>query len=608
MSQQRKISGFGRIALLFSCLPIFVLSLVGNYSLSRFNAYFEKTKTDLMEKKLDAGVAACNRDYFLYSRIEPLIQILRAYGPECEELNKIYNELLAKWGITLKVYFYKNFSFARSLPSNAPFSESYGKILQAITFSGPKFYQARRDLKPDIDKTLDTRFLLNDIKRWEGSFTYISGTKGTFFLQNFPDGYGIFVSLLSYPQGREMFKMIPEAARKNLGIGFLKEDVWITPKTCTQSQMRLAWEHWKSQKGQIVRLFGYNWAFCQARSAIVWCYAQKDEANFQQIWVASLIWGGYIFSAVLFIGFLLAFFETSICNFLVKPINSLSIRIQLIALFLMASILPLGMGVILSSIAILDRQEILFMKANQESNKIILKFERSYHALLEKFKQFCIHLRDSSLVKEARTNALASAAYEFLSRDEVQQLEIRDGAGKTIYSTWDPVVDGTSWITEQFSKMAIKRHAPNRLTSSLKKVSVEDVVTDSLMASVDSGMTVPMKYPGKVWLIKMGGGSAGIWFWDVYTQLSSGPAFIFVVSQIGWMYRDYILKTFDQFKEGDYPLIGAIETKWRKRFITTFPFLEGPELETLIQVGIRSNMINRTMYREIELKQGRFLL
>jgi len=603
-----RMGNFGRLLFLFSGVTFFILAIVGNFGLSRYREFSRSKLAEQMQKMLDVAVSSSIRGNFVRKRLDEFINMVRRFGAKSPKIEKLLRTFESDWGLTLKAYVYKEFKPVKVFPDGAPHVELMRDILKGCKLSGKELSEEQRRLHRSILTVFGEGNRLDLIKQWEGSLNGISSSSpGLFFNTNTQDGYNFFFLVASWPQATFLFERLPLAIREKTGFRPHEgERKWITPPGISPDQIEAAWKRFKEESTPILFWNNQAWIFCQNPLEDIWCCVSEENPSTVGKGVEIGVFLGYFISGVLMLLFILGFWNLDWVKNLESRLNVLPISIKINALFFMASILPLIMAIIIGAIAMMDREELQAEKARQESDRLFLDLANSYYTCIEEFKQLSAKLRNSEIVLKGMTEAIEEEVFARISEDKLQRVEIRNGDNEVIFTTFDPAVHGSSWMTETFSKIALRRHAPQRVGERLQKISGQDIVTESLFSNIDPTIMTPMKLPGKVWLIRMDGGSPPLWFWDVYPEISSGPAFIFITNQLGWAYKkklEEILNAQD-FAKGS--VLGYIQNLWNETPYRTFPKFPFRFPEEFLAAALRSKETKQAIYRELSLQGQKY--
>ncbi|HEY9071330.1 MAG TPA: SpoIIE family protein phosphatase, partial [Candidatus Ozemobacteraceae bacterium] len=284
----------------------------------------------------------------------------------------------------------------------------------------------------------------------------------------------------------------------------------------------------------------------------------------------------------------------------VERLEALPMRFRLTALFLMATALPLGLALILGGIGVMDRTEVIATESDRHALDRLHRAETGYSLLVDRFRVVSERLRDWRAMREARIGTLGPAALRLQERDIVQDIELRDGSAAPIFTTIDPVVKGSNQAIDAFSRIAIRRHAPNRITGSADKVGANELIGEALLSSDDVGLASMLRSRGKVWTFKMGTNPT-LWFWDVYADQATGPAFICTTNQLEWIYSSYLRTRAAKPAESGSPHILSMRYGPDTAFDHFLPALRGSGAEELRHAVIRSQESGRILTRSLRI-------
>jgi len=603
-------SGFGRLFLLFLGIPFLLLAIIGSYTMGRFEEHAERERLALLESELDLGVSESSVAFYLIKRINAFWRLLRSKGPDSVEVARFYHAFSKVWGIPCSAYIYQNRKLTRTFPDNAAFRSTFETILIDLNRLGEDFKIAQRKnnqaLLTIFGPSNRLELLLNSkgkLRRFTHG-TNGESNRGAYIWKELPNGLGLFIVIPQPPDFQTRFSAIRKRLPPNAGAALPPANAWFPPAGTTKTDMRIALQKTVAEGRNQTQYRGFNWIFCQGREGAVWCSAKTFPATGLTGPIESLVFSGYLISVVFFLLFILAQIELQPGLNISDRLESLSIRTRLGLLFALATVLPLGIAVILGSIGLMDRREFLLSEAGRESLSRLSQLEQGYKSGVEQFKKISISLRNSPSATLLRLPQLESRVNRLVKNRAIQRFEIRDSAGKLFFSTDDPLVHGVSHAMDLFSRVAIRRHAPSRLGTANEKISAEELMGEELLSSDDMGLAALLRQPGKVWTFKMGVNPC-IWYWDIYDELATGPAFIAVTHQIEYLYEGYIRTTLVRGAPAN-PLRLAVEMGEESTSFRTLPGVSAPGWLPLLRACARSLETGRVLFRELELPHGRF--
>ncbi|NLI75604.1 MAG: SpoIIE family protein phosphatase [Candidatus Riflebacteria bacterium] len=525
-------------------------------------------------------------------------------------LDRAYQALTHREGLAVTAYVYRHRELVRTFPAAAPHRATFATILKDMHLDGPAFAAAQRAHNHALLDIFGPGNRLELLFRAKGKLRrFTQGThRGAYLIQEFADGTGVFFVLSRLPSFATRFTAVRPSLSPTLGAAIPAEDRWFPPAHTDAGQMRVALQMTVAEGRPQVQHAGLEWVFCQNREGIVWCAAQPLPASPLSSPVTTLVTVGYLLALACFLLFALAQGGFAPGLALTDRLEGLNIRLRLGLLFALATVLPLGIAIILGSIGLADRREMLIAEAGRDGLARLSQAEVGYTRQVEQFRRISLGLRFSPLVRDLRLDDLGRVIDRLVRANAIQRFEIRDPQGKTIFTTDDPEVHGVTHATDMFSRVAIRRAAPNRLGANVDKVSAEELLAEGFVAREDVGLSALLRQPRKVWLFRMGT-SPCLWFWDAYPELppsaASSAAFVAVTHQLEWVYEEYVRKTFGH-AVATAPTRLVVELGLDSANFRTRPGLRGPGWSPLLHAVTRSQETGRVLFRELDLPSGRF--
>ncbi|NLI77794.1 MAG: SpoIIE family protein phosphatase [Candidatus Riflebacteria bacterium] len=601
----RLFGDFGRLITAFLAVTLLLLSLALHRSLPRFEEHFQQARRRTLEERLDRLVGTLTGDYPVNTMVQTVLGPLVTHGPFHPEVERAAREIVRK-GLVAEFYVYREFVFQRTIPDGLPETEGIRQILLGTTRSGEALAQAQREVAPVIDRLFGSGNRLELIKRRPNGWNSFGppGAGNRLQCLHLPAGYEVMVILRGLPSPLSLFADLPPAERDTAALAIPTTGLWVPPAGVATADLEIAWEAVRSGGGAPVRQGGLDWALAEDNLGRVWGVVQPVGTSPVGRLMSAAIVAGYGGAGVLLCLFALAVAGTPWGRRLTVPLNSLSIRVQFFALFFLTALVPLGMALLVGVLGQLDRREVQFAEAMTRGRQVLLGFEQAYHACLTEFEQTARRLRDSPEARAVRTAALASEVMDLVEAVKLQRLELRDAAGRTLFTNLDPAIHGTSSFLETFCRIAVRRHVPRRPGQPEERISAEDVFSEALLSGLDPGFLLPLRQRGRVWIYRLGNGSPTLLYWDVYPDAATGPAFIVLAHQLGWTYEAWLDSVFRTRPGAGLPVTGRAAGRPGPDPVEILPPLQGPDRDKLAFATLRCNETQETLFREIALDDG----
>jgi len=253
----------------------------------------------------------------------------------------------------------------------------------------------------------------------------------------------------------------------------------------------------------------------------------------------------------------------------------------------------------------MDRTEVIATESDRQALGRLHRYEHGYMPLLERFRENSERLRDWPAMKEGRAELVRPYAAKLQERNILQDIEIRDDQANAIFTTIDSVVKGSNQAIDMFSRIALRRHAPSRGGMHADKVSANELVGEAILSSDDIGLATMLRARGKVWTFKMGTNPT-LWFWDVYADQATGPAFFCTTHQLEWIYGASIRALTSKPESPSAPRPAAMRFCSDTAADVLWPQMKGPDNAALRRAIIRSQESGRVLTRSLQLEDGMY--
>lgn len=613
MSRPAVSRDFGSLVLLFLGIPLLVLSVIGGQMASRFQEEEDRTRASEQEFQLDRLVGQTTEIAWGLDRLTPFQRILERRFDDPAAVERA-REALKKQGFDLTVYLFRDSRLVRSHPASTIHEKLFSDLYAGIGFEGERLAETQRRLKKPILDLLGPGHRPELLKRYPGRLSIFKqrNGKGGYLYRTLRDGRGWFIFVPTYPGFITRAKVTLGGRHPENGVGLPALNRWIPPAGISSRTMLLAWSLSEREGGQPVHLGDRTWRFASGRNGEVWCRATRAFAWKAPGPLQLAIGFGYL-TSIFFIGlYLLQKMGLEACTSLILRFDRLSLASRFTLFFSTASLVPLGVGILLGALALQDRGEILRADAARQSLERISFLESVHEPHLERLTQLSKRLRNAPWVQDVLHSTISQTISHLIRIDAIQRFEIRDPHGEVLFSTDDPEVHGTSLAQALFSRTAIRRLIPHRLGRDSEKVSADDLLGESILSSDELGMASLLRKPNSLWTFHMGTGSA-LWYYDVFGDLATGPAFIAVTHQLEWIYeraiRQHIqasLKTDPPRKRfsplgRETPFQASLHIDPKTSRLTLNPLLSISGTRELIAAALRSSQTGRVIFRELRL-------
>ncbi len=592
---------FGRFALLFLAIPILLLAAVGSHTQYRFEDHLQRRKMLSMENRLDRGIAATSRTFCLLSMMSEYLHRVRRLGLDSPALEKELARIRKRFQLPLKAYFYRKGELIRSFPAGDEHDPVFRVLLSALLLKGEARNAAQRDLKDPIMKIFGpgSRLELMQTARGKVGRALSGEHRGAYFWEEFRNGLGVFFFIKDVPGAAKRFNSLVRKRMPCIGAAEPDRRLWLPPLGIPPIQMEIAWKKALSEGRATVVHAGFEWIFARNRYGFLWCCAQRSGEGEKGSGIGFVVGLGYTVSGILLLIYLLGSFQFGTGLDVIHFIDSLPIRTRLLSLFATATILPLGMALLLGSIVLFDKREVLQTEATRAGLERLNTLEQGYRGRLEKLERLSKALRARVSSESEHLEAVHEELKDLVEALELRRFEVRDPHGKAIISNLDENIHGLSQAQELFGRVAVRKHAPHRLGDQ-DRMSAAEIVSESILSTDEAGMATLLRERARLWTFRAGT-SPAFWYWDVFPELSTGPAFIAITHQMDDIYRAQVHSTFLPAGSGEKPRQLALEISEELGSLSTIPFIREKGIASLRRAAVRSMETGRILFREVEL-------
>ena len=605
MRTKQTNASFGRLILIFLAILLLFLSSTANNSLIRF----EKEQRNNFEQKfissLDPLIAKVTEASFIRDRFEQIKKILEQDGIKPDFIEKEMKNLSKNFQTEIKGFFYKNLELRSSYGSNEKDFELFKDLMKKLHLKGEAFKSAQRELNQKLLDTFGPGHRLEILRGDNGElWRFKSLQNDQYYLwDKFRNDISFFIIASRFPDFIERFAIVKDnTGNKLAGAGWPERKAYSVPEGVSLDQMLSARIKAKLSGKNIVKAFNKYWVFIDDESGVFYCKIKSPEfPETDNIVLTRAILRFSLFAGLAF----LALYIFSWAN--LNPgkklnifLDELSIRYRILAMFSIASVFPVIFSLLIGLASISERAEIIEKQAKGESIANLYRVERMVSQKMDQIRIMTDKMRNELKTRPGSEKFLQEYLNKYNLPRALTRLEVRDGTGKILYSTDDRKVHGVTAAIDMFSRVALKRHAPERMGKNVNLITPAEIVSESALSTDEIGMATVLRQRGKQWIFRMGTFPT-IWYWDVYPELTSGPAFMHFAAQMIVVYKMQIKEALANQDNKKQSLILSTEINHRYNNYTIYPHIEGLDEEKLLQAAIVSLRTGKVLFRKATL-------
>ncbi|MBF0406331.1 MAG: SpoIIE family protein phosphatase [Candidatus Riflebacteria bacterium] len=604
---------FGYAIILFAIIPLFIFSFTINQSLERFTEEKIQKQHLAMEKDLDFFVAKTFSNNYIIKHVRNMVKQISREGFHSPNLLKYRNKILRTKNIALSAYLFKDGKIVHTIPETASNKEFISDYYQALFLNGVELTEKQIKIKESVEKLMGSSMRAEVFRRYPRSLQIVrtGGVNRCFYWTHDRKGLGIFIVISNFPDIIKRTQNSLRTFQNGFGAGIFNKNsnsvTFLPPNGISTETMTLAWKRSQNEGSDFIHFAGKDWLFVFHESGEIWCKVIESSSGKKSIY-HFLVFAGYFISSMLLLLLLLGTFQIEFAKNLIDRLESTGIKYRLGWLFCMASIVPLAIALLFSGLGINYRAEILREENCRQALERLNSLENSYIKGYERFRKRCTFLRNASWIKVPDKERIASWAARMTQIEELQRLDIRNIKGEELFSTDDQRLHGAAMASMVFSRMASKKHSPERLQGLGLDITPEEIVSEGILKSDDVGMATVMSKRNQIWRFQLGCGTTALWYWDVYPELATGPSFTAITHQMNWILYKEVRKIISNQSSDrrNFQAIFEIDN-WHPRFEFS-PRFSGIGKNELKAAAIRSFVSKKFLSREIEIDGSKYLV
>ena len=208
-------------------------------------------------------------------------------------------------------------------------------------------------------------------------------------------------------------------------------------------------------------------------------------------------------------------------------LNNLSIKYRIIGILTVSSVFPAIMSLIFGFSLLSDKEKVLEEAILSESLAGISNIENQYKVLLDKFYKVALEIREAAKSKDfsIKTFHKYLDKYSMDTDSGLTFIEMRDGDVNSLITMHDREISGIATTMDLICRIVLKLHSPKRINSTKLNISPAEIVSESVVSTDELGFSTLLRQRGKEWTLRSAAHPT-LWYWDVYPELATGPAFI----------------------------------------------------------------------------------
>ncbi|MBU1106683.1 MAG: SpoIIE family protein phosphatase [Candidatus Riflebacteria bacterium] len=605
-----KTVSFGRLTTIFVGIMLLFLALTAEQTQQKLNSEFDRKVINQLEASLDQVILQTSDESFAYNRFKELIETARQHGINSLRLQQEVVSCVEKYKLPVKCFFYQNQQLVRSFYAEAEELLLFAPILQGMAAKNESFIQAQRQLHQMLLDYFGPGNRLELVKLSKSMVRRyrVKNSDQFYYWNDMKDGLGVFFIATRPNTFIERFKSIYTEPCE-FGAGNPTTQEWVPPRGISPDQTAAAFMKARLSGQNHTLAFGHIWYFVTDETGVVWCRADKLASSEEQRpeWAQKV----FLVSAALCLAALLIYLcsllgampGTTFC----KCLDSLSIKYRVLGLFSMASVFPVIFTVLIGSASLADRVEVIENSIISESIAAIEPLEKMFKFKLAQSERMCKDLRLALLTEPGSEELFMRYLNKYSIPRDLSRFEVRDGNGNTLFSTDDREVHGVVGAMDIFSKIALKLHAPARMGSAIDRVSPAEIVSESVLSTDELGMATVMRQRGRQWVFRMGTFPT-TWFWDVYPEIATGPAFTAVTTQVQIVYSNQVRSELNKKADLNDSISMATEMNYDYCDFEIQPERSDVDKQKLLSSALASLRSGRVVNRVTQINERPFWL
>ena len=547
---------FGKIFLIFLLIFIFAVLYISFQISSKLSEENETQIESSMASQLDSFLTDTSEDGYIWHSLNEIINTARNNGIESQQTTDAISKNSLKYKFSYKFFFYKDYEFVKGFNYQEKDLLVFKELLKQLNYSKgtDQFTEANRKTINELHEYFGGGNRLELMHNYKGliKLFYNKETKQYYYYNTFPDGIGIFFYTEIIPDFIERFRIVL-ANNPNEGMGAIDSENKniISPKGFTDDQTLTAYIKSTKLNKAFIEFNDYYWYFETTKNSNKICYTIPIKTNnINSNWASIIV----NISLILIIAIILIYI-TSLIDYIpgktiVNYLDNLSIRYRIIGIFVTSSIFPTLIAIILGFALLSDKEKVIEEAILSESLAGIKNIENQFIILKNRLHKLALELREDVKHKKFTEELFKEYLKKYSLSTELSYLEIRDGDINTLLTMHDRETSGIPESMDLITRIVLKLHSPSRLNQTKLNISPAELISETVLSRDEVGFSTLLRQRDKQWVLQAGN-SPTIWYWDVYPEIATGPAFMGFTSITGACYKELIQ---DYFKN---PLLSS---------------------------------------------------
>ncbi len=598
---------FGKLFLFFLLLFDFVIYYTSLQTSAKLIEENEKQIESYMSSELDSVINDTSVEGYVWKIFDRIKSTAKQYGIESDELSKVISECDTKYKTKAKFFFYKNKEFIKGFNYEEKDLFIFTDILKQLSYDKDeqRYIEANRKTHQILQGYFGSGSRLELINLVPGLLRrYFSNeTKQFYHWEEKPDGFGIFFFSTEIPDFFERFKInFSEKANNNIGAIDSSNEKIVPPLNFTTEQTHSAYLKTIKSSKAFVDAYGYYWYFQTTIHSEKICYVIPTDSNINSFfnWAGLLEKLSLIFFFVILLIYITSLIKVVPGKNTIEFLDNLSIRYRIIGLLLISSFFPAVLSLIFGLSLLSDKEKVLEEAIFSESLAGISNIDDQYKVLKSNALKLSLDLREAAKHEKFTREKLEKYLDKYSIHHELAYFELRDEKVNTLFSLFDRETSGVADTIDLICRIVLKLHSPKRVDTTKLNISPGELVSESVLSTDELGFSTLLRQRGKQWTLRAGAHPT-IWYWDVYPELATGPAFLCVTVQSATAFNRQVAEYFKhlQLSSDSMQLYAFISDNWYVPRL--FPEDKNATLpvKELIDIAETAFKTNKVLFRTI---------
>ncbi len=434
--------------------------------------------------------------------------------------------------------------------TQASYTRELALLVEAMRWTDRQAQARRADYERAVNRFFGRFIPLSELQRRNGEFqmAFPQGRPVIVFIERARTGRGVAIcaydvgpkTIREYKQWKRRIRPL----RKYSGFGWPDQGFWVPPPGQAERDIVQAYSGFSGESAEAVYRQGSLWFFLVEQQGRVFAFAVPYRPP--DLRLPSLL----LLLAIMWVWWRSRNLVRRLLDVRETEGAIVSLRLQLRLVLGAVILLPLPAGLGLAWFALQGQEERLRNQACADGLARLRVVEAGVSAMSADAQVGYTRLWQFVNQHADRIGSVTELLRPLERRGLVNHLAVLDEQHRVLFRNFNDDRNDLLMMIDNLARAGIRKFSPHRLSLEEQgRVKPIDVLMDSLCSAEELGWSQISGRPGQLLSLGVSGGRTFV-YWNVFPQLSSGPAFLFGGQEPEHFLRAYITELAQADREG----------------------------------------------------------